>query len=158
MKTVIYYLSIIIFLSPALANASCLSNAAKRWDIPEIILEAIILHESGGKPNARNINKNGSHDYGLMQINSVHFNSLKSKGIIDYEQSLMHPCTNIKAGAYLLSLKFKKYGYSWRAVGAYHSETAHHRDRYASKIMKIVSAGPDFSHKNASLLTTTPTF
>ncbi|WP_145522043.1 lytic transglycosylase domain-containing protein [Yersinia aldovae] len=157
MKNIIYYLSILLFLSPVVAQASCLSNAAIRWDVPEIILEAIILHESGGQPDARNINKNGSHDYGLMQINTINVKPLKSKGIIQNERMLMHPCTNIEAGAYLLSLKFKKYGYSWRAVGAYHSETAHYRDKYASKIMKIVSSGPDFAQRNASLLTSSPT-
>ncbi|HHL2689990.1 TPA: transglycosylase SLT domain-containing protein [Yersinia enterocolitica] len=71
MKTIIYYLSIILFLSPVIAQASCLSSAAIRWDVPEIILEAIIINESGGKPDARNINKNGSHDYGLMQIKLI---------------------------------------------------------------------------------------
>lgn len=157
MKTIIYYLSIILFLAPVAAQASCLSNAAIRWDVPEIILEAIIINESGGKPNARNINKNGSHDYGLMQINTINIDPLKSKGIIKDKQALMHPCTNIEAGAYLLSQKFKKHGYSWRAVGAYHSETAHYRDKYASKIMKIVNSGPDFAQRSASLLRSSPT-
>ncbi|HDL7825961.1 TPA: lytic transglycosylase domain-containing protein [Yersinia enterocolitica] len=158
MKTIIYYLSIILFLSPVIAQASCLSNAAIRWDVPEIILEAIILHESGGQPDARNSNKNGSHDYGLMQINTVNIDPLKSQGIIKNKQALMQPCTNIEAGAYLLSQKFKKHGYSWRAVGAYHSETAQYRDKYASKIMKIVNSGPDFAQRNASLLRSTSTY
>ncbi|CFQ19004.1 type III secretion system effector protein [Yersinia enterocolitica] len=158
MKTIIYYLSIILFLSPVIAQASCLSSAAIRWDVPEIILEAIIINESGGKPDARNINKNGSHDYGLMQINTINIDPLKSQGIIKNKQALMQPCTNIEAGAYLLSKKFKKHGYSWRAVGAYHSETAHYRDKYASKIMKIVNSGPDFAQRNASLLRSTPTY
>lgn len=107
MKTIIYYLSIILFLSPVIAQASCLSSAAIRWDVPEIILEAIIINESGGKPDARNINKNGSHDYGLMQINTINIDPLKSQGIIKNKQALMQPCTNIEAGAYLLSQKFK---------------------------------------------------
>ncbi|MGL4487413.1 MAG: lytic transglycosylase domain-containing protein [Yersinia sp. (in: enterobacteria)] len=156
MKTVIYYLLFAVFLTPVVAHASCLSNAAIRWGVPEIILEAIILHESGGQPNARNINKNGSHDYGLMQINTINVKPLKSMGIIQNERMLMHPCTNIEAGAYLLSLKFKKYGYSWHAVGAYHSETARYRDKYANNIMKIVNSDPDFSQKNAALLTSAP--
>lgn len=147
MKNILYYLSIIILFSPAVAHASCLSNAAMHWDVPKAILEAIIIHESGGQPNARNINKNGSRDYGLMQINTINIKSLKSKGIIKHERMLMHPCTNIHAGAYLLSQKFKKYGYNWRAVGAYHSETAQFRDKYAKKIMEIVSPGSDFPPK-----------
>ncbi|WP_145932189.1 lytic transglycosylase domain-containing protein [Yersinia bercovieri] len=157
MKPIIYYLSAIIFFSPFVAQASCLSSAAVRWNVPEIILEAIIHQESGGRPDAHNINKNGSHDYGLMQINTINISALKSMGIIDHEQMLMQPCINIQAGAYLLSQKFNKHGYSWRAVGAYHSETAHYRDNYANKIMQIVNTGPDFSRKRAAMLISSPT-
>ncbi|WP_145558550.1 lytic transglycosylase domain-containing protein [Yersinia mollaretii] len=152
MKPITYCLSAILFLSPVIAQASCLSKAAIRWNVPEIILEAIIHQESGGQPDAININKNGSHDYGLMQINTINISTLKSMGIIDHEEMLMQPCINIQAGAYLLSQKFNKHGYSWRAVGAYHSETAHFRDNYANKIMKIVNAGPVLSRKTALLL------
>lgn len=139
MKRIIYYASIMFILSPTATNASCLSHAAIRWDVPEIILKAIILQESGGRVDAHNINKNGSHDYGLMQINSINVKPLQSMGLIKDPDMLMQPCINIHAGAYLLSLKFKKYGYSWRAVGSYHSETAQYRNEYANDIMQIVS-------------------
>ncbi|WP_226020258.1 lytic transglycosylase domain-containing protein [Serratia symbiotica] len=139
-----FYLAITFTFSCATACSSCLSNAAMRWDVPESILKAIILQESGWDPDVCNINNNGSQDSGLMQINSVNINLLKSAGIISDERLLMQPCTNIEAGAYLLSLKFKKYGYTWRAVGAYHSETAHHGKKYADNIMKIVHTKKNF--------------
>jgi soluble lytic murein transglycosylase-like protein len=56
---------------------------------------------------------------------------------------LLNPCNNINAGAYLLQQKFKKHGYSWRAVGAYHSETPKYRDKYAKSIRQIVSKNKD---------------
>jgi len=121
-----FYLAITFTFSCAIACLSCLSGAAIRWDVSESILEAIIFQESGRDPDARNINNNGSQDSGMMQINLVNINLLKSSGIISDELLLMQPCANIEASAYLLSLKFKKYGYNWRAVGAYHSETDHH--------------------------------
>lgn len=138
MMYIIYPLMVILIFFPTITFASCLSHAAMRWNVPEIILEAIISQESSWQPDARSSNVNGSQDYGLMQINSVNINSLKSAGIIKQGEMLMQPCINIQAGAYLLSLKFKKYGYGWHAVGAYHSETMHHREKYASLIMKIV--------------------
>ncbi|MHA0902034.1 lytic transglycosylase domain-containing protein [Enterobacter ludwigii] len=143
---------LLIILFPAITSASsCLSNAATRWNVPEIILEAIISQESSWQANARNSNKNGSNDYGLMQINSVNVDTLMKVGIINHEQMLMQPCPNIHAGAWLLSQKFKKYGYSWRAVGAYHSETPHLRDKYANAIIKIVNNAPDFSQQKSSV-------
>ena len=147
MMQIIYSLAAIIIFAPTLALASCLSHAAIRWNVPEIILDAIISQESNWQPNAKNNNTNGSQDYGLMQINSVNINSLKSAGIIKHKEMLMQPCINIQAGAYLLSLKFKKYGYGWYAVGAYHSETIRHRDKYASLIMKIVRTKADLPHQ-----------
>ncbi|AJI94148.1 transglycosylase SLT domain protein [Yersinia ruckeri] len=150
MKNTLYImLSLFTFLATlSPASASCLIQASKRWNIPPIILEAIINKESSWKEKALNSNKNGSHDFGLMQVNSIHIASLKSAGIITSKPMLLDPCNNIHAGAYLLSLKFKKYGYSWKAVGAYHSETPYRRDKYAEDIMKTVSSGTDFSkHK-----------
>lgn len=156
MKRSIYYLSTILFLIPAVTQASCLSKAAERWDVPEVILKAIILQESGGRVDAHNINRNGSHDYGLMQINTVNVKPLQSKGLINDPSMLMQPCINIHAGAYLLSLKFKKYGYSWLAVGSYHSETAKYRNEYANDIMQIVNNRLDGPHNKNSFSILSP--
>lgn len=56
----------------------------------------------------------------------------------------MQFCINIEVGVYLLSQKFKKYGYSWCVVGVYYLEIVYYRDKYVSKIMKIVNFGFDF--------------
>jgi hypothetical protein len=53
----------------------------------------IITCESGGNPNAYHKNNNGSSDYGLMQINSIHI-----KRIGDLNK-LYDPETNIRIGS-----------------------------------------------------------
>ncbi|CAI1905721.1 invasion protein IagB [Serratia quinivorans] len=126
-------------------HASCINQAANRWNIPPVILEAIISKESNWRKNAIGENSNGSKDFGLMQINSINIPKLKSEKIILNKAMLLNPCHNINAGAYLLQQKFKKHGYSWKAVGAYHSETPKRRDKYAKAIRKIVAKNQDMT-------------
>lgn len=63
------------------SQAFCFSEAAQRYGINEKILIAIAKVESNFNPSAININKNGSVDHGLMQINSQHLNKLAALGI-----------------------------------------------------------------------------
>ncbi|HHK8966171.1 TPA: transglycosylase SLT domain-containing protein, partial [Escherichia coli] len=55
------------------------------------------------------------------------------------------PCMNIYTGAYYLAIVFKRWGYTWRAVGAYNAgfrETAEQekkRRQYAQEIKAIYS-------------------
>ncbi len=54
----------------------------------------VMACESGGNPSAKNINRNGTQDSGLFQINDVHL------GRVGGDRSrLMDPATNIKVAA-----------------------------------------------------------
>ncbi|EAU4137181.1 pilus assembly protein, partial [Salmonella enterica] len=68
----------------------CFSTAGKMYQIDPLLLEAIARHESGLNPRAMNLrNRNGTVDYGLMQVNSSHIPLLKQKGIIRNPQDLL---------------------------------------------------------------------
>ncbi len=45
---------------------------------------------------------------------------------------------NVFVAAWLLKQKMVKYGNTWRAIGAYHSETPKQRDAYARSIQQIL--------------------
>ena len=83
-----------------------------------------------------NKNANGSIDYGLMQINSIHLAILSQYGIST--GTLMEPCKNVYIAAWHLRQKMNKYGNTWQAVGAYHSETPTLRDQYSKQIAGIL--------------------
>lgn len=58
-----------------------IADAMRRAGWPENAVPtgvAVAMAESGGNPTATNRNSNGSTDYGLFQINSIHANILKS--------------------------------------------------------------------------------
>lgn len=119
-----------------LAHADCFDEAAQYQKVNPLILRAIAWQESHNRPDAVNRNANGSTDYGVMQINSVHLPTLSKYGIS--KNTLMEPCKNVYIAAWHLRQKMNKYGNTWTAVGAYHSESPPLRDRYAQDIAAIL--------------------
>jgi lysozyme-related protein Hpa2 len=120
----------------AYAAADCFAAAGAYQHVSPLVLRAIAWHESHGNASAIHRNGNGSIDYGMMQINSVHLPALSRFGISAVD--LMNPCASIFVAAWHLRRMIVKYGDTWTAVGAYHSETPAERDRYGRSIEAIV--------------------
>lgn len=113
----------------------CFSRSAERYSLSKDLLLAIAMTESNLNPNAIGPkNKNGSYDIGMMQINSNWIKTLESHGIS--EGDLIHACTNIDVGAWILANNIKAFGQKWMAVGAYNARTMWKREVYVSKVLK----------------------
>ncbi len=121
-----------------LACADCFDDAALYQHVNPMMLRAIVWQESHGHVSALHNNTNGSIDVGLAQINSIHFPALAGYGIAP--SALYNGCVNVYVAAWLLKQKMNKYGNTWAAVGAYHSETPDKRDGYARSIHAILAA------------------
>ncbi|MFA1289087.1 lytic transglycosylase domain-containing protein [Xanthomonas axonopodis pv. nakataecorchori] len=118
------------------ARADCFEEAAGYQHVNPWVLRAIAWQESRGRADAIHRNNNGTVDYGKMQINSIHLRRLSSYGIS--RDALMHPCISVYVAAWRLREMTNKYGNTWAAVGAYHSETPGERDKYAHAIHSIL--------------------
>jgi len=116
------------------AYTSCFIEAGSAYNIHPDVLWAIALVESGFDPRAVNWNKDGSYDYGVMQINSRWANLT---GPLIWSR-LWDPCTNVKIGALILSRCIKRYGYNYGAVGCYNATSLPKRIRYARKVLKVL--------------------
>lgn len=121
------------------AQANCWQLAASRYHVDPLLLYAIAKVESGLNPLARNVNRDGSQDIGLMQINSRHLPALAQWGITEHHL-ISQPCTSVMVGAWILAGFIREQGYSWQAVGAYNAgakaDRQGRRSRYALAVWR----------------------
>ena len=126
-------LLLFLILIPDWVSAFCFQEAGSRYRVSPWLLWSIAKVESGLDPSAINQNNNGTVDVGLMQVNSIWAEQLGKTW-----DHLDDPCTNVMAGAWILNQCIQDYGYTWKAVGCYHSRTPELRDAYALKIAIIL--------------------
>jgi len=98
------------------------------------LLWAIAKVESNFNHGAVSYNKNGSYDYGIMQINSSWYRHLGH----DRWMALADPCYSIYVGAWILKQCINKHGYTWEAVGCYNASSKHKRNKYAWVVYKTL--------------------
>lgn len=90
-------------LAAAAAFPACVRPIEAHFRLPTGIVNAVIQVESGGNPRAINAaNRNGTTDFGLMQINSFHLPRLAGHGI-NQATLLDAPCINVAVGADILA-------------------------------------------------------
>jgi soluble lytic murein transglycosylase-like protein len=133
------------------ARANCFDDAAAYQHVNPLILRAIAWQESHNRADAMHVNANGSVDYGVMQINTIHLPALARYGI--GKEALMSPCKNVYIAAWQLRRQVIKYGNTWAAVGAYHSATPALRDGYARQIAGILRRWQVFPENRPGALT-----
>lgn len=118
------------------AGEDCFAQAGAYQGVNPLVLRAIAWYESKGDPNAVHRNADGSIDVGQAQINSVHFSELRRYGVPP--GALKDACVNTYVAAWMLKQKMIRYGNTWHAIGAYHSETPSLRDQYARSIHRVL--------------------
>ncbi|WP_257605307.1 lytic transglycosylase domain-containing protein [Pseudomonas sp. UMAB-40] len=139
---------LLLFMSAGCASAAqpspivdqCLQKASALHGVDLRLLKAVAKVESEFNPSARNSNKNGSGDTGLMQINDWWLPTLSEFGIS--KSSLYDPCTSAYVGAWILAKEINKHGLTWRAVGAYNSPNETNQQIYAEKVNKALREMP----------------
>ena len=115
----------------------CIEKSSKKYNIPIIMLEMIVNKLEKGKKGMKNINKNGSYDMGIMQINSIHLPQLK-KFNIDETELINNNCVNIDVGAWILAKEIRKNNSYALGLASYHSYTQKHQLKYLMKSLKEI--------------------
>jgi soluble lytic murein transglycosylase-like protein len=119
---------------PIVALADCLDDAAAYHRVNPQLVHAIAQHESGMRADAVNVNSNGSEDIGLMQINSSWLPVLARFGIGRVE--LFNACVNAYVGTWILASNIRRFGPTWKAVGAYNATSSGKQLTYANAIYR----------------------
>jgi soluble lytic murein transglycosylase-like protein len=107
---------LVLLLNNTISFGFCFQEAGETYQISPELLSAIAKVESGLDPSAMNQNKNGSYDFGLMQINSCWRKTLGGRW-----RYLSDPCYNVMVGSWILRQCMNRYGYSWDGVACYHT-------------------------------------
>lgn len=115
---------------------SCINQAAIQYHVPATMIISIIKTENG-RNGLSVINKNGTYDLGVMQINSSWLKKLENKGI-SAEKVKTDPCVNVSVGAWILAQGIAN-DKGWKGVGNYHSYTTKHNLVYREQVKKTYS-------------------
>jgi hypothetical protein len=127
---IISFLFLILF--PIEIGAFCFEEAGRIHGVSHELLQSVARVESGLNSKAVNINKNGSSDLGLMQINSAWIQTLN----LNRDELISNPCYNVMTGAAILRQCIDRYGYTWEAVGCYNAKSKGKRVGYSWKIFR----------------------
>jgi len=125
----IVWMTVLVSLS---LNANPFLEAGEKYQIDPWLLYSIAKVESNVNPIAFNKNKNGTFDIGVMQINTIHKNTLiKNGGSL---QDLWSPQTNIMYGAWVLRGCMNKHGYTTKAIDCYNGDKT---GKYSQKVIAM---------------------
>lgn len=125
-------------LSALLVNGvpiECINHAAIAYHVPATLITSILLTE-GGKVGSATPNKNGSYDYGPMQINTIWLNKLHEFGITQ-DDIQYNPCINVWVGTWILSQRIADATNLSYGVGSYNSYSPPQNYRYRTKVSGV---------------------
>ncbi|MFN3598420.1 MAG: lytic transglycosylase domain-containing protein [Aquificaceae bacterium] len=128
----IFLLAFFLWISYAFSFYHCFFDAGKRYQVDPILLIAITKGESNFNPRAVNINRNGTRDYGIMQINSYWLEKYKIP-----KEWIFEPCYNIHFGAMVLRRCMDKYSSINLAIDCYNKgERAKGNTPYVERVLR----------------------
>lgn len=119
---------------PSLIRA-CTAEAAAFYSLPPLVVMAIVEAE-GGKIGTVSPNTDGSHDLGIMQINTIHLPAIKTRFNLGWEDLAYKPCVNIAIGVWILASRVRETDDLWTGVGNYHSRTPSLHEAYKARVLK----------------------
>ncbi len=115
---------------------TCIISAASAYRLPPLAL-VLIRQQEAGQPGTVSANTNGTHDHGVMQINTIHIERLSSKLGVAPESLTNDACVSVFGAATLLSEHLERNsGDIWKSMGDYHSRTPKFHNRYLDGLRK----------------------
>ena len=106
----------------------CINQAAVTYSVPATMIISILKTE-GGRNGEANLNKDGTYDYGPMQVNGRWVEKVSRYGITRHDLQY-NSCVNVAVGTWILALSIADGKDLWHGVGIYHSRTKLFNQRY----------------------------
>ena len=128
-------------MSASKVLAACLMLASQTYSVPPAVLVGIYKAE-GGTIGQEVSNKNGSHDLGPMQINTVWLPELADRWGVNENTARKwvrdDACTNVGVAAWILQGHMKETGSLSKAISHYHSRTPYYGYKYKKRVLSIM--------------------
>ncbi len=99
----------------------CIVAASNKYHVPAVVVVAVLKTENGRNGNAK-LNKNGTLDYGPMQINSRWLSQIHKYGY-SAQDLQYNPCLNVDVGTWILAQEISHNKNLWQGIGNYHSHS-----------------------------------
>lgn len=110
----------------------CINQAAVAYHVPAKLIVSVLLTEDG-KVGMAKLNKNGTYDYGPMQINTIWLNRLRRFGYTQ-DDIQFNPCVNVYVGTWILGQRIADTGNLPYGIGSYNSYSLPQNYHYRSKV------------------------
>ncbi len=121
--------------------AACMMIAAQTHSVPPALLVGIYKAE-GGKIGQEVRNKNGTHDLGPMQINTIWLPQLAKEWKVSESTARKwvrdDPCTNTKVAAWILRSHLNETQNLSTALQYYHSRTPKFGKKYKKRVLDLM--------------------
>lgn len=111
----------------------CINHAAVTYYVPATVIVSVLQTE-GGRPGLAKPNKNGTFDYGPMQVNSIWLKRIAPYGYSE-QQLRNNPCVNVMVGTWILSHEIVEDQDYWRGIGDYNSHTQQFNQTYQRQVL-----------------------
>ncbi len=116
----------------------CLQRVIQQYQVHPLVLTLVATVE-GGWAGAKIKNTDGSHDLGLMQINTIHLPELARYGLTE-NMLRNNECINLGVASWYIrrvtkGITLEKPQDYFRAIARYHSKNEPHVSVYAEKLM-----------------------
>lgn len=112
----------------------CINHAAIVYHVPAKLILSI-MNAEGGRNGMANRNKNGSIDYGVMQVNSSWLDKIGTYGF-SAKDLQFNACKNVEVGSWIISQSLANGDTAWIGIGNYHSHTEKFNQRYSTTIKR----------------------
>lgn len=119
-------------------DIDCINRAAITYHVSVPIILSVMKKENGRNGLAVLNKKNGTHDYGVMQINDVWLPKILPYGYTKHDIQY-DACKNVMVGTWILSQSIAYGKNLWSGIGNYHSHTPDHNRNYRNDIYKNYS-------------------